>query len=856
MSEAPCLPSNPAVQRPRSRWQQEAESIAARIEARPKTSRLYRYRRVTRWLGRMWSGHEWATPESELREFNKRRGFLNYSKMTVGEVTKLLREEVVARQAEETARRGPLSPKRAAVVRRQAHRDLIHVLRGRPPTPAEVQAGQRGNIYTPYEQLTERQKRFFDAYAKPVRAMTDWILANRWTTPYLRRFGFANIEEVIRLKREGPGVYLRQLYKIGPKAILEEGDPRAKKPPRKVFDYEEVPVGPRIRGGQFLPRRGDEDHYVLVDARPKNRNQHRYHSFPDQASAERVAAAMHAELRKEWGDRIEQLIYVSGGFQSTRLKKEGILLPERDLEVLVLRTIMDSANNVASLRLLKQLADNVGHDVDPDPQGDAYRQIPESPAFGPLAGKWVPEQTAYGVLDSQRVYNHWAAQVAKIYQYAFNKAEVVWNVPTTWVRNLGSVVVSSVIDNNNPVSNFPRYLKALNLIRKRDALYLKLIREGELAVGWATDELRDLEQRWRADPDAPHKVVNDWVRAHPKVVAALAAAGGTIKGVDEALAGAFDLPDQVAKFASYLKKVEQGWTHEEAVRGLWMYPNPARVGKLARGLRRFAFGQSIGVTFGFEYIRIFGRALRERPVRMLSILGTLPVLNYIGGLLAGMDDDEWELVNADARRKNFIDRQFQVALPWRGPTGEPMFLNLKWWFPLAGDVDLFHPSGGLKIPFLFSQPWASVGFEMAANRDQYTGREIVPDDEKLGWLGKVPGGRMLLFAQFAVGKLTPIPNVLHRPGAQLGGVGRVFQAALGHSRESVWRALLAVGLGIDVKDPWVPRERVYKILAEHKKENRWAEMQRIMGLYNRLYREADEAYLSLGKVRSRPEPSP
>jgi len=796
------------------RWQSFVDAVGERItRAKPNTLKRWGVDKA-RWA---WWGGMAGVRADHRTQFAALRGARNYSRWQVRSINRMVQEGVKESARERLAAGKSVSPKRLAAVQQKVHR--------------RIEAALRGDIE--YSQLQARERAIFDLYAQPVREVTDYILKNPWTHKHLEAFGFVNIIDVIRAKRQGPGVYLRRLYKLPKGAALTPPASRpAGSPTGRGSKASETirRLGPYVRGGQFLPRLGDEDHWVIVDmtAEPSER----YFSFSTKQEADKAVQVRHAKGHKKYGDKVLEMVRVLSPFNVEELEAKGILTPEKNVETLIARTITDSVNNLASLRLLEYLRGTTASSVDPTPDKPGeHTQVPENPAYGPLAGKWVPTPVFNAVTEVEKVSNHWLSAVARQYTYAFNTSHVVWNVGSTWARNLGSQMASIVLDGS--AGGIKEITQAIEEIKNKGAIWRKLVQAGRLGGGFSTTDLNDLRERMEATPLDPGIAVMKWIESHPKISELARRGSARIGQWNEALAGLYDIPDTVTVMASYLKKTQGlGWGHEEAIRGLWMYPNNLEAGPLARWSRRSLFGSGIGAVFTEQFAKIFARGIRERPVRMLALMSSVPVLHLLGAMLSGLDDDEKELIyRSDPRFNNWIDRMFMIPLPFRAADGKPQFFNAKYWVPLGDEIDVTNPSGGLNIPFLFGQPWTSMPFEMGANADSYLGKPILPPEAK-DW--GTPR-RLWFWSRYAIGKLAPLPSRVYRPGARAGGAGRLFAAAMGQSKESVVKVLLSEGLGIDVSTPWVRRDALQAILREHNAAGRWNEMQGVLRAYNQMF---------------------
>ncbi len=522
----------------------------------------------------------------------------------------------------------------------------------------------------------------------------------------------------------------------------------------------------------------------------------------------------------------------------------GILVvrPVRDIEYLMFRTLTDSYHNMNSLKLFKMLDETVAQDSH-GPEIDrelGLVHIPKDPVWGPLANRAVPEPTAYAIFEWERVHTGFWNSVWDTWLYAWKSAKVPWSL-STWGRQLQGNMLFWFLDRGQ-LGILKQTREALKQMREGGPEYERLVKSGKLLVGWGETELRDLEERLKAHGEDLPKAAIDFMVRHPKVFKAGKRAGETIAAANRRMGKWYELPEQVLILASYMHKVhEVGMTHEEAIRNLWMYPNYDELGRAAKWARRAPLGAPF-VAFTDQAVKIFARAVRERPVRMLALVSSVPLLNMAARMILGVDDDEMAIVNADPRRRGtWINRFYQPLLPIRDQKGRPLWIDLRWVFPLASDLNIATPAGGMRIPFLFSQPWFTVSQEFIFNRDSYTGRELWPADASM--LEKLRTG-----AKIALGDLAPVPPLLHKSGG--GGLWRVAEAVTGQSNETIARAVGRELFGVSVRSPLANRETVFGEIKRRMGAEKAEDYARLMVIYNEVYRRPEEPRIRQKAVRT------
>jgi hypothetical protein len=596
----------------------------------------------------------------------------------------------------------------------------------------------------------------------------------------------------------------------------------------------------------FMPRRGDEDLYTLVDWTERAMN-----GGPEMkqyASQEEARDEWDKRIKlksQEWGERVFEKIKVLDPFDVDSLEEQiaearasgdiaklaTLPKPIRDVEVLIARTLLDQLVNVETLKLFKYLADTVAQDG----EAPGYRYVPKHPAFGPLADKWVPEPVEYALQQRERVSTNFWSQLWATGYYYWKSAHVSWSPPTAGRQLMGIVTLQS-LDGMNPVTDAPWLKRAVDQFRfaaanpsdPRAADWRRLVEENQITGGWTLDEADALARYVNENPTRWGPAVVKWVESHPRFVAAVRGAGRRVEKADEAAGRLYGLPDQAAKLASYLKKRHKwGWTHREASRSLWMYMNYGRAGRWAKKLRRHILGNPF-VMFTEQAGKIFARAVRDRPIR-LALLGASPhLMTLFSRLVLGVDDDEMDLLNSSPNRsRSWVDQYFQPMMPWRDGNGDPAFFDIRWVFPLASEFRVETGTHGLGIPLFLGHPFVSGAHEVLFNRDSWTGRDLF--DRDLTPLQKLPGALAHMAEAMA-----PLPTLVHKPGG--GGIKKMWDAYRGERDESFARAMAREVFGVSFKDPWIRRVDVLRLIEEKLGRNEREAAEHIMTLFNVVYR--------------------
>ena len=754
--------------------------------------------RLFKYIGRGIYGYQWGMTRKQFEEFERIKGARNFADAVASDIKAIARQDIEERIKTREKARGPISFVRREVILKRWRRELEDALRG------------DASITT----LSKRQLEIRELYAAPTRYVTAQILSNEWMWPYLRAFGLKNIEQVIAIRSMGKGEYLRRLYEAKPGDLMY---------PLKST-LREVNIGFRIRGGQFMLRRGDEDFYYVFDTTdPKNPQSFAF-TNEDDAETERLRII---DLKiGELGTSVFDKVVILDPFSVDELEAKGLIKPIRDVEILMTRSLVDSLENLQTLKTFAYLNDTVGIESAEDVEG--YIDLPNHPALGPLAGRAVPEPIWQALNQIETVRTGMLFRVWHTYNFAFKKSKVLWSLPT-WMRNLRSVVVFQFLDNMNPITDAKWLYQAIKEFQNHGPNWEVLVKRNEINRGWTGAELKDFQTLVTDNIADWPTSANEWIDGHPKLIQAVKKWGAKAKRVEDLMSNLYEMPDQVVKLASYLKKTQKtGMTEDEAVRSLWMYHNYDRAGRFAVRLRRSPIGP-LFIMFDEQMLKIYMRAFRDKPGRLLALATAPALITLATRMLLGVSDDEMEILNQDVRRQGaWVNKYMQPIIPIRDDTGAIQFIDLRYEFPMVDLFKLETGAGGVALPYLLTQPWIQMIKEAGFNQIQYTGQAIwFEGDAFMTKIGK--------FAQHAVLTAAPIPSFVVKRGG--GGVQRIFNAALGNGREGITRVLLREVFGIRVQQPWIRREDAFKLCKQLYGQDAADHLLTTLGLFDEIYAE-------------------
>lgn len=279
-----------------------------------------------------------------------------------------------------------------------------------------------------------------------------------------------------------------------------------------------------------------------------------------------------------------------------------------------------------------------------------FTEIPDNPRFGRLAGKFVQNDIAGQLLELIEA----PGLALKIYDTIlgwWKTGKTVLN-PGTHVRNvLGNLFFSQLAGNSvwNP-GNAAYYREAIAALRNGGPVLTEAYDKGVLGADFVSAELRQTLRQLLPDPQT---IASDGKA--PGIVSGIGKAIGRFIGTPAGkaynnIAALYQAEDEVFKLAAYLKAkamLPDAQAAAEHVRKWFPYFDSGTSGTLR------LIGRTAMPFLGFyrESIRIFGHALKERPVALAAGLAVPSIITALSAMALGLDDDDMEQIRKDMRGK-------------------------------------------------------------------------------------------------------------------------------------------------------------------------------------------------------------
>lgn len=383
-----------------------------------------------------------------------------------------------------------------------------------------------------------------------------------------------------------------------------------------------------------------------------------------------------------------------------------------------------------------------------DVQVQGFTEIPDNPRFGRLAGKFVQQDIAGQLLEMTEAPTT-ALHIYDTILGWWKTGKTVLN-PGTHVRNiLGNLFFSQLAGTSvwNP-GNLPFYRAAVKALRDGGGALQEAYEQGVLGADFVSAELRQQLRALLPDPDT---ITPDNDATPGRLMGIGKAIGQFVQTIIanpshkayDKIAALYQAEDEVFKLAAYLKaKAMLGDPAAAAahVRQWFPYFDQGSSPTLK------ALGRTAMPFLGFyrESIRIFGEALKNRPLALATGLSIPSLITFLSAAVLGLDDDELEQVRRDMRGR---------AGKLLGPTplgGQPMFSLLLPFRSGSGalqqfDISAIHPFVdfiGNRVETDASEDWwqqtlrslvaagpiGSLIYSQMTGRDAFADRTFVEDN--------------------------------------------------------------------------------------------------------------------------------
>ena len=207
-----------------------------------------------------------------------------------------------------------------------------------------------------------------------------------------------------------------------------------------------------------------------------------------------------------------------------------------------------------------------------------------------------------------------------------------------------------------------------------------------------------------------------------------AAAGAVARGVTREAKTVIDLygnEDAVFRLAAWLKAKEEGKSDVEAGRiarnAFLDYNINAPWVQLAKG-SALPF-----ISFSYRGFPLMMRTLAEKPHKMMKFMLFATMLNQLGLMLAGADDDDEvrRLLPDEKAGRVWGMVPKLIRMPWNDANSSPVYLDIRRWIPMGDVFDVGQGHAALPVPpALMPGGPLAVMQELLSNKSNFTAKEI------------------------------------------------------------------------------------------------------------------------------------
>jgi hypothetical protein len=288
----------------------------------------------------------------------------------------------------------------------------------------------------------------------------------------------------------------------------------------------------------------------------------------------------------------------------------------------------------------------------------------------------------------------------------------------------------------------------------------------------------------------------------------------------EAMGRAYQAEDQFFKMMLYQHaRQKMGMTTTEAIDYAERYLfNYAELPKTARKLRAIAYPF---ISYTYKAAPMLAHTAMVHPLRLLAVTGIVYGLNALAYALLGDDrdeDDERKVMPDWMAGNSVVGAPKMLRMPWEGPGGEAVFMDISRRLPLGDIFDAQNQAGGIPLPapLMPNNPLMTMAAALLWNVDTFTGNPLVESydsgaDKAKKWAGyflrQVTPNTPLLPGSWSWDKaMHGIADAAGRPLPDVPGLGQTGQDYYGNPLEW-WRAAADVLTGTKFRYVDVERER-------------------------------------------------
>lgn len=401
---------------------------------------------------------------------------------------------------------------------------------------------------------------------------------------------------------------------------------------------------------------------------------------------------------------------------------------------------------------------------------DEWVQVPESKIpgtnvlkYGKLAGRYIPgpvwNDIRQVIAGRFQPFGETYAKVLlawKLSKTALSPAVHMNNVMSSFImadwhdvgaghvyKALRIILAASKRDGKGLIGNIGNVASRAGIVDREAAREIldRYSDSGGEVGSWIENEIRDDQLAPLLESLEKELLNGDSVQAHTGVFAALqhmlmlrfpsaweafkpSLPGRVITTEASNLIDLYQSEDDVFRLAAWIKAKEEGLPDIEAGRRarksfLDYHINAPWIAAMRQTVFPF-------ISFTYRAVPMMLEVAAKKPHKLLKLMMVLGVLNALGAVMAGGDDEEErKLLPEEKAGRIWGIVPKLIRMPWNDQHGSPVYLDIRRFIPVGDVFDFGMTQAALPIP-----PWLqlggplSLGAELWANKSFFTGKPI------------------------------------------------------------------------------------------------------------------------------------
>lgn len=406
------------------------------------------------------------------------------------------------------------------------------------------------------------------------------------------------------------------------------------------------------------------------------------------------------------------------------------------------RGYLETQKDIAMGRLLQTMARDPAISREANEDG-TWLKVPDTEiagtgglkTYGELSGRYV-SRDVYEQITHMREIKHPAWSMYLKALALWKEGKTVWN-PISHGNNTFSNFIGAHMAGVD-MWNARAYRDAWRELRRKEGpIYNEALANGLLSMDFVSAELAEI-----LPSDGEFDDVQAAQRSMIGKVFDYAMRYTGTAWYREKMRDLYQFEDQIFRFLIYREARLRGQSEVESANYAEQYVfNYSDLPRTARIIRDSPVGLPF-FSWSYKAVPMVARSFLVAPHRVAPIIGLLWGANFLAYSLMGGDADE-----EDERAKlpdymkgaTSLGTPKAVRVPFNDVNGNPVFLDISRRVPLGDFFDTQNQMGGMPLiqTFTPNNPVITTAIAMLANRDAFTGRDVVPKYEDSAEAAKI-----------------------------------------------------------------------------------------------------------------------